>query len=724
MKSISRGKPTELRKSPEVEMSGNSVAISFSDSPILSADEDRLHRKPYAHHLAEFLCNNVGKDSLVMAIQGPWGSGKTSLLNLIAEEIGDRTIILRFNPWLFSGSEQLVSQFFVEVSSQLQHGDQAALKKLAEAIAKYGDYFANLTGKIPHGAWFQFVFKVFSFYILSKSNQPASELKRGIEAQFVALEKRVVIFVDDLDRMRDEEIREIVRLVRLVGNFPNVSYVLAYDQSKVASALDSNLDVGRAFLEKIVQVAYEVPRPGQEDLDTLCIDALGACHEMTPHRDLDEKEWPNLWHSIIRPLMKTPRDVRRYTISLPAILNSVADEVALADLLAIEAIRIMLPKSFQHMVMMQDFLTTERQNWRGQPPEASVKMAFDELFATGGEHSEVLREACRRLFPATQAYLGNRHFAAGTYQERERDRRISAPEVFSFYLRHALSDGDIRTHEVEEALRSMGDRDAFSMALRGRGPEGMEKLIVRIEAYEGIYPEKGIEPGVGAIFDCYDQFRQERPGMYQNSGITKATRVIYRLLKQLEPPEERAAAILRIIPTLKWHSAAHELIRLSKGHEFIPEDLEKELLSSLYLRILDESAEHLRGERDLLWLSSAVVQAHPEEKARFLEKFEENPLFFSMLRSGLSQGHRHSGDNLYSEVIHSLPWESFVEIFGEEHLVQRINRLPASESIPNIEPLVATAIDLAKKYATGWRPDDFFGRRQARTAPAVVNEQE
>lgn len=694
-------------------MTGDQAPFLFSDGPISSSSQDRFHRRTYAHQLAKFLSGNIGSESLVMAVQGPWGSGKTSILNLIAEEIGDKAIILKFNPWLFSGTEQLVSQFFIEVSSQVLHNDQSRLKKLANLLEKYGDYFATAIGKIPHAAWFQIGFKAFRFLITQKSRQPASEIKKELEDQFRTLDKRVVILVDDLDRMRDDEVREIVRLVRLVGNFPNVTYVLAYDQGKVAKALDPDPKVGLAFLEKIVQVAYEVPKPHQQDLNTMCFEAIDACLAATYHRDLNSLEWQNLWPTVIQPLLKTPRDVRRYTISLPPILHSIGDEIALADLLAIEAIRILLPDSFKLMANMHELLTTGKQSWRGTAMDEPTKAKFEELFASAGDQRGVVREACQRLFPASQSHLGGTYFSHGRELERERERRIAAPEVFLFYLRHALMDGDISTREVEDALRSMSDRAKFHATLRALGGDRQEKLLKRIEAYEGVYPKEAIEPGTGSILDCYDQFRKETRGMFDMTGVSVAMRVVYRLYNQMDSGEERHTSIRRLLPTLKWHSAAQELIRAAKGHEFIPEDMERELLLDLYERVLRESPDKLRQESGLWWLIYAALKDRPEKKEEFLSHFKMDPLFIGLLQSALSFGHRQSGNNLFSEVVHTLPWEALQETFGEELLLAHIQALPDLATLPDLEPLAVMAVDLAKKYASGWRPDDFFRRPSA-----------
>src|SRR4051812_35595376 len=96
-------------------MTENRSASLRGDRPIDSKDEDQLGRAPFARAIAEQILASPGLDSYVVALMGPWGSGKTSLLNMVAEEISlrsDRTVVLRFNPWIFSGAEQLVGHFF------------------------------------------------------------------------------------------------------------------------------------------------------------------------------------------------------------------------------------------------------------------------------------------------------------------------------------------------------------------------------------------------------------------------------------------------------------------------------------------------------------------------------------------------------------------------------------------------------------------------------------
>lgn len=91
------------------------------DNPIESPEDDALGRAGVA---ASFAMQVLGLDAakgLVVGVLGPWGSGKTSFVNLARADLerGHATV-LDFNPWMFSGAHQLVERFFVELSSQLK----------------------------------------------------------------------------------------------------------------------------------------------------------------------------------------------------------------------------------------------------------------------------------------------------------------------------------------------------------------------------------------------------------------------------------------------------------------------------------------------------------------------------------------------------------------------------------------------------------------------------
>lgn len=94
-----------------------------SDRPIEPREHDLLARSPFVETFANSIGSWRGKDSLVLAINGPWGSGKSSLKNMIVESLAERTespvTVVEFNPWQWAGQEQLMEAFFTEVGVAL-----------------------------------------------------------------------------------------------------------------------------------------------------------------------------------------------------------------------------------------------------------------------------------------------------------------------------------------------------------------------------------------------------------------------------------------------------------------------------------------------------------------------------------------------------------------------------------------------------------------------------
>jgi hypothetical protein len=100
------------------------------------------------------------------------------------------------------------------------------------------------------------------------SDRSISKRKNELVGALKLLSRSIVVFIDDLDRLEPREASEVLRLIRAVADFPNIIYVLSYDPDVIAQTLSKavQVDDGAAFLEKIVQVSFRVPRPEAYDL--------------------------------------------------------------------------------------------------------------------------------------------------------------------------------------------------------------------------------------------------------------------------------------------------------------------------------------------------------------------------------------------------------------------------------------------------------------------------
>src|SRR6266498_3740762 len=124
------------------------------DAPIRGRAEDQLGRTRFAEGVAVALRGLDAAGGAVVALSGPWGIGKTSILNMIAEALGEepQLDIVQFNPWLFSGTDQLLAEFFAELAAQLRL-KASKREKIADLLDAYGEGLAALKAVPVVGSW-------------------------------------------------------------------------------------------------------------------------------------------------------------------------------------------------------------------------------------------------------------------------------------------------------------------------------------------------------------------------------------------------------------------------------------------------------------------------------------------------------------------------------------------------------------------------------------------
>ena len=164
------------------------------------------------------------------------------------------------------------------------------------------------------------------------------------------LTEPIFVFIDDIDRLTAREIRDMLGLVRLTAHFPKIIYLLAFDRVKVERAHDQDgLEGGRKYLDKIVELSFDLPATSPHALGNLLIEGLDRAVSGIQAGPFDPGRGQDVAARVLAPLLSTPRDVNRYLAALPASLRMIGDEVALPDVLALEAIRLRLPDVFAQL---------------------------------------------------------------------------------------------------------------------------------------------------------------------------------------------------------------------------------------------------------------------------------------------------------------------------------------------------------------------------------------
>ena len=219
----------------------------YAEKPIISKNEDLLGREKVANNLASEIKYYKNKDSLTIGIVGKWGSGKTSFINMVLENFkgNDNYIVIKFNPWNISSRKQLISDFFLQLSNNLKKENVSGeiISTIGKSLGTLSKFFKPL-GFIPPlsvlstiGDITEKASEFINEYVESEK-EDLETIKRKIDTELEELGKKLLIVIDDIDRLCDDEIREIFQLVKSIADFKNTIYILSYDREIVTKALD------------------------------------------------------------------------------------------------------------------------------------------------------------------------------------------------------------------------------------------------------------------------------------------------------------------------------------------------------------------------------------------------------------------------------------------------------------------------------------------------------
>lgn len=258
------------------------------DRPLGAGGEDKLGFRDVARRIAQSLVDHASDKGLVIGIEGAWGSGKSSLLFLIEDELAklpqaQRPSVINFRPWLVGNRDALLANLFASLSKELnlvalRAGDASGISKekakaAGEALRKFVSGLGSagsaveLAGEAIAFAplkWLGKGLRVAGSWAKGKSADPPLDvLKDRLVKSLRDLGHRFIITIDDVDRLEPAEVIEVLRLARSVADLPNVIYLLCYDSDILAHSVEqaSRVQHGRAYLEKIVQLTVMVPQP-------------------------------------------------------------------------------------------------------------------------------------------------------------------------------------------------------------------------------------------------------------------------------------------------------------------------------------------------------------------------------------------------------------------------------------------------------------------------------
>ena len=677
------------------------------DNPIKNPEDDVIGRVAIAREFAQNVLELDTSEGVVVGVLGPWGSGKTSFINLARNEFEKADItIIDFNPWMFSGTAQLVESFFIELAAQLPKDRDLA--KIGKDIEAYGEVLSGL-GWVPVvGTWFERfrgATKITGKF-LQRRKKGVYGQRQQLEEALSDLDKPIVVVLDDIDRLETPEIRDIFKLIRLTANFPNIIYIVAFDRDRVEQALDEQGLPGRDYLEKILQVPVDLPVVPSYVLTDQIISALNdAFANIENLSPVNQYVWHDIFMEIIRPLIRNMRDVRRYVVTVHGTVRSLNGQIALADLLALEAIRIFLPDVFKLLHNAIDGLTGSNTDPQAPPhPDNILKEQVNDVIEAAGDHKyhrDVVKSTIRLLFPAGGHHAGGSSYG-GWKDEWLRERRVAHEDILRFYLERFETE-NLRTFmEAEQAWKYVSDRDAFDKYLRSLDQTKLQHVIANLGVFEEQFAPEHIVPGTIVLLNLLPLPEQQR-GIFDWSSNVTVIRVVYRLLKSLNNLTSIEDAVYQILSELKSLSLKLKLINIvwyyeDASYRLVSEQMAAEVEKAWREEVRSASVDDLVNEHDLLEVFLRTKHtAGPSENPLNIDNSPK--LTLSLLRSARGESSVQEMESQAVQPSPSLAWDKLVELYGDEAtLKERIESLRVANLDGSDE-----LIELADKYLDGYR---------------------
>lgn len=466
------------------------------DLPITKSDEDLLNRGSFAQNLAKVLLQYSFSSSFTIGLYGEWGSGKTSLLNMVIENVertDESAVILRFNPWLCSDSKQLISQFFKQMATAIKLKKPAA-NQVWKLIDQYASVF-DVANLIPiAGTYIAAASKIFTAKAKKHVEQQTNDLqedKNEIIKKMSEEKLKIIVSIDDIDRLSEEEIIAVFQLVKALADFPNTIYLLAFDYDVVVHALSKvQYGDGREYLEKVIQVPFQIPSPNMTCIHNALFSKLDNILGDIPEGRWDKVAWTKLFQFGLKKYIMSIRDVIRYTNVFLLKYELLKEETNPVDLLGLTCLQVFEPTLYSKLPHYKDTLcgTNESSSYeRQKAEEEKVRRTMNILFPDNGifADTDAAKEILGILFPRTRVVTGRSYGMDRYYTHRSFfiNNNVAVLACFDRYFSLTLEDDAIPTATMRHLIYESSESE-FTDGIESIYHEGkIARLLEEIEAY-------------------------------------------------------------------------------------------------------------------------------------------------------------------------------------------------------------------------------------------------
>jgi hypothetical protein len=444
------------KRNPNAASPDDKLLRLDADCPIREWDQDVLERAALVESLAITVL--VSK-APVIAIQGPFGDGKSSVLHLLKRTLKPHAIVVPFSTWLPGSEQTLAIDLFSDIATECKK--HYYLPQLRRRLLTYAK---TLGGAI-------------SFLKSASDLLPSISQKDEIEEMgnvLNLLPRRIVVLLDEMDRLQKEELQVVLKILRGVPSFPNLSFVCAFAQKEVERILfDKKNEDSAEYFEKFFPVSFALPKQDAALLSRVLQSRLVAVFddlkwfETAEEKKQFQDKLQETWDDTLRPLCTNLRKVALIVNDVTVAARRLVRDVNALDLVVIEILRRFFPTIYDLVWRNQSQFTESNLSWktafRSEDTLKRERTAFFDSLKSKLEETGQAKEVTdllSRLFPAYATYVGggfklSLRRRTEDLGEGEKEKRIFHPDFFTNYFRYQVPEAMFGATELEAFINGM-----------------------------------------------------------------------------------------------------------------------------------------------------------------------------------------------------------------------------------------------------------------------------
>ena len=399
------------------------------------ANYDLLDRNKTIDFLYNTLTTLKPKNNFVISLEGRWGSGKSTILNNVKErikrsDVENLIVIDEFDPSVYNDEVSLFENMFMHL---IEKSDikfkMSSMKQFVRGIVKT-----------------IFESKSYRGLNLLVDNENIVAIKSNLDTFLRSSGKRYVFIIDNIDRVETKSILSLFRMINQILDFSNVTYVLSFDDTRVKTAFENDLNVDYSYLKKMINLPVKVPEMNKEKLKMLYLNSLENIFKSYGKNINREKL------SVLSSfLIKTSIDIRDFIRFINSSVNFVLSQNQYLydlDLLILELIKIKDVELYNTIHKHSEFFTTFDKSdkveldivFRMNEYNERGRKFFTELFNNRLEYLDLLSE----LFPNVEKFQMEidlrSEFETSSSQFKEnrkeasRKRKVCSDKFFDLYF--------------------------------------------------------------------------------------------------------------------------------------------------------------------------------------------------------------------------------------------------------------------------------------------------